>query len=187
MFYYVSQEDRACWYQGAVYRIPKTLQLRQRQMGVTLPMGQRQNPARGVSRSARLSPTHGTLARRGVRRPCLVQTQKTAVPLNSSCPDPAVRQEAEIFVSAPLIELPDPEGFYASLVLRKVRAELEPRWELSECNSSSPKRTVVDRPSAAKISSKVARCGTAGEPLEMILAEMALRYMQTPVLGGRSS
>lgn len=124
------------------YWIPRTFQLRQRQIDVTLPMGQRQNPAMSLLRSAtpsRAVTSQESLARRIVHRPCPVRSQKAAVPLHSCFPNPVVRQETEIFVSLPFIDLPDREGFYASLVLRKVRAELQSRWELSECDGSSPK------------------------------------------------
>jgi hypothetical protein len=173
------------------YWIPRTFQLRQRQIDVTLPMGQRQNPAMSLLRSAtpsRAVTSQESLARRIVHRPCPVRSQKAAVPLHSCFPNPVVRQETEIFVSLPFIDLPDREGFYASLVLRKVRAELQSRWELSECDGASPKWNAVDQPSAAQTLREVARCGTAGgEPLETLLAEMARCYVQTPVLGGRSS
>ena len=165
------------------YWIPKTSQLRQRQMSVNLPMGQRQNPALGVLRSGRTATSHGSLARRSVRRPCLVQSQNAAVPLHASCPDPIVPPETKIFLPLPFIDLPDPEGFYAGLVLRKIRARLQPGWELSKGNGSSPKRNTVDRPTATQMSSEVARCGTGGESLETLLVEMARRHVQTPVLG----
>jgi hypothetical protein len=172
------------------YRVPKTFQLRQRQMSVNLPMGQRQNPALGVLRSgehARTAPSHGSLARRSVRRPCFVQSQNAVVPLAASCPDPIVPQETEIFLPLPLIDWPDPEGFYAGLVLRKIRARLKPGWELSKGNGSLPKRKTVDRPTAAQMSSEVVGCGTGGESLETLLVEMARRHVQTPVSGGGSS
>jgi hypothetical protein len=170
------------------YWILKSSQLRQRQIGVTLPMGPRQNPA--MSRSStpsRAVTSHESLARRTVRRPCPVRSQNAAVPLHSCFPNPVVRQETEDFVSLPFIDLPDPEGFYARLVMRKVRAELQSRWELSESDSSSPKRNAVDQPSAAQTLREVPRRGTAGEPLETLLAEMARCYVQTSVLGRRSS
>ena len=131
--------------------------------------------------------SHESRARRIVRPACHVQPQEAAVPLHSCFAGPVVQRETRIVVPLPLIELPDPEGFYASLVLRKVRAEIKPGGDLREWNGFSPKWNAVDRPSVAQTSREVARCGTPGEPLETHLAEIALRYVQTPVLGGRSS
>jgi hypothetical protein len=172
------------------YWIPRTFQLRQRQIGVTLPMGQRQNPAMSLLRSATPSPavtSQEPLAKRMVHRPCPVRSQNAAGSLHICFPNPVVRQETEIIVSRPFIDLPDAEGFYASLVLRKVRAELQSRWELSECDDSSAKWNAVDQPSAAQTLPEMARCETAGEPLETLLAEIARYYVQTSVLGRRSS
>jgi hypothetical protein len=190
MFYDRFQEDRACRYQGAVFLDPRPFQPRQKANDVSLPMGQGQNSATGVLATParpRTATSHESLARRVDRSRCCVQSQKTAVALNSSCPEPIVQQEIEIFVPLPLIELPDPEGFYASLVLRKIRAEFPPGWKMSEGVGSSCKRNTVDRAAAAQTSSEVAHCGTSGEPIEMLLADMARRSVQTPVLEGRSS
>jgi hypothetical protein len=159
-----------------------------RQMSVSLPMGQGQNSATGVLATParpRTATSHESLARRVDHSRCCVQSQKTAVALNSSCPEPVVEQEIEIFVPLPLIELPDPEGFYASLVLRKIRAEFPPSWKTGV--GSSCKWNTVDRAAAAQTSSEVAHCGTSGEPIEMLLADMVRRSVQTPVLEGRSS
>lgn len=172
------------------YRIPRTFQLRQRQISVSLPMGQGQNSAREVLWTAarpRTAIAHESMARRVVRSRCFAQPQNAAVALQSSCPEPVTQRETAIFVLPPPIALPDPEGFYASLVLRKVRAVLQPRSEVSKTDGSLPKRNAVDRSPAARISNDVARCEAVGEPSETLLAEMARRYVQTPVLGGRSS
>jgi hypothetical protein len=188
MFYYGFQEDRAYWYQGAVYWIPRTFQLRQRQMRVNLPMGQGQNSAIGVLRAAahpRTATPHESLTRRVARSRCFVETQNAAVALNGSCPESVVRQE--ISVPLPLIELPDPEGFYAGLVLRKIRAESQPGWEPSEAEGSSQRWNTVDRPVAAQTSGEVARRGTSGEPIEALLVEMARRHVQTSLFRRRSS
>ena len=191
MFYYMFQEDRAGWYQGAVLPDTKTFQLRQRQMSVSLPMGQRQNLALGLLRSGehpRTAASHGSLARRSVGRPCLVQSQNAVAPPNASClPRPRSQQETEIFLPRPLIDLPDPEGFYAGLVLRKIRARLQSRWELSKGDGSSLRRNTVDRPTTTQMSSEVTRCGTGSESLETLLVEIARRHAQTPVFGGGSS
>jgi hypothetical protein len=188
MFYYIFQEDGACWYRGAVYQILKTFELRQRQTGVTLPMGQRQNPVMGVQRSAarpRAATPRKSLARRIMHRPCLLQSQGAGVPRNSFYPRPVVEQETEIRL--PPIELPDPEGFYASLVLRQIRSPLLPGWELSKDDCSSPQSSAAHRSVAAQTTREGACCGTGPEPLETLLVEMALRRVQTPDLGGRSS
>jgi hypothetical protein len=159
--------------------------------GCDVANGTAANPAMSLLRSAtpsRAVTSQESLARRIVHRPCPVWSQKAAVPLHSCFTNPVVRQETDILVSLPFIDLPDAEGFYASLVLRKVRAEFQSRWELSECDGASPKWNAVDQPSAAQTLREVARCGTAGgEPLETLLAEMARCYVQTSVLGGRSS
>lgn len=170
------------------YWILRTFQLRQRQIGVTLPMGQRKNPAMSLLQSAtpsRAVTSQESHARRMVRRTRPVRSQNAAVPLHF--PNPVVRQERQIFVSLPFIGLPDPEGFYANLVFRKVRPELQPRWKLSECDGSSPKWNAGDQPSAAQTLHEVARCEATGESLESLLAEMVRRYVQTSVLGRRSS
>jgi hypothetical protein len=164
--------------------------LRQRQISVSLPMEQGQNSARQVLPTAarpRTAIARESIARRVERSRCFAQPQNAAVGLQSSCPEPVIQQETAIFVLPPPIALPDPEGFYASLVLRKVRAVLQPRSEVSKIDRSLPKRNAVDRPPAARISSDVARCEAVGEPSETLLAEMARRYVQTPVFGGRSS
>jgi hypothetical protein len=177
------------------YRIPRTFQLRQRQISVSLPMGQGQNSAREVLRTAarpRTAIAHESMARRVVRSRgsapgSSAQPQNAAVALQSSCPGPATQRETAIFVLPPPVALPDPEGFYASLVLRKVRAVLRSRSEVSKTDGSLRKRNAIDRPPAARISSDVARCEAVAEPSETLLAEMARRYLQTPVFGGRSS
>ena len=172
------------------YWIPRMFRLGQRQISVSLPMEQGQNSARQVLPTAarpRTAIARESIARRVERSRCFAQPQNAAVGLQSSCPEPVIQQETAIFVLPPPIALPDPEGFYASLVLRKVRTVLQPRSEVSKIDRSLPKRNAVDRPPAARISSDVARCEAVGEPSETLLAEMARRYVQTPVFGGRSS
>ena len=160
-----------------------------RQMSVSLPMGQGQNSATGVLATPACPKTltsHESVARRVDHSRRCLQFHKTAVALNSSCPEPVVDQGINIVVPLPLIELPDPEGFYASLVLRKIRAEFPPGWKTGL--DSSCKWSTVDRTAAAQTPSEVvANCGTSGEPIEMLLADMALRAVRTPVLEGRSS
>jgi hypothetical protein len=153
-------------------------------------MGQGQNSATEVLRTAarrRTATSHESLARRIDRGRCCVQSQKTAVALNGSGPEPVIQQETEIFVPRPLIDLPDPEGFYASLVLRKIRVEFQAGWKISEGVGSSCTWNTVDRAAAAQTSSEVAHGGTSGEPIEMLLADMARRSVQTTVLEGKSS
>jgi hypothetical protein len=190
MFYYRNQEDRAGWSQGVVYRIPRTFRLRQRQMSVSLPMGQGQNVATGALRTAarpRTATSLASVARRFVRSRCYVQSQKTSVALNSSCPEPVVQQGTEISVPLPRIELPDSEGFYAGLVLRKIRAASRPGWEFRESEGSSPSLNTVDRSAVAQTPSEVARHRTSGDPIETLLVEMARRHVQTSLFEERSS
>jgi hypothetical protein len=172
------------------YRIPRTFQLRHRQMSVGLPMGQGQNVARGVLPTAacpRAATSYHSVARRTVDCRCFVESQDAAVALNRSCPEFVVQQGTEIFVPLPRIELPDPEGFYAGLVLRKIRAESQPRWELSEDEGSSQTWNILGRPTAAQASSEPVRRGTSGEPIETLLVEIARRHAQTPLFRRRSS
>jgi hypothetical protein len=172
------------------YRIPRTFQLRQRQMSVSLPMGQGQNVATGVLRTAarpRTATSLESVARQFVRSRCYVQSQKTAVALNSSCPEPVIQQGTEISVPLPRIELPDSEGFYAGLVLRKIRAASRPGWEFRESEGSSSSLNTVDRSAVAQTQSEVARHGTSSGTIETLLVEMARRHVQTSLFEERSS
>jgi hypothetical protein len=184
------RKDGACRYQRAVLLDTKNFPTAPKANRCDFANWTTANPTMSLLRSAtpsRAVTSQESLGRRIVHRSCPARSQKAAVPLHCCFPNPVVRQETEIFVSLPFIDLPDPEGFYASLVLRKVRAELHSRWELSGCDGSSPKWNALDQPSAAQTLREVARCGTAGEPLETLLAEMARRYVQTSVLERRPS
>jgi hypothetical protein len=176
--------------QAWFHRIPRTFQLGKRQMSVSLPMGQGQNVVAGVLRTA-VRPRTATLlecvTKRFVRSRCYIQSQKTAVALKGTCGEPVIQQGTESSGPLPRIELPDSEGFYAGLVLRKIRAASRPGCEFRESESSSCSLNTVDRSAAAQTPNEVAHQGTSGGPIETLLVEMARRHVQTSLFEEGSS
>jgi hypothetical protein len=190
MFYYRIQEDRTGWYQGVVLPDTKNFPTAPKANECEFANGTRTNVATGVLRTAarpRTATSLESVARQFVRSRCYVQSQKTAVALNSSCPEPVIQQGTEISVPLPRIELPDSEGFYAGLVLRKIRAASRPGWEFRESEGSSSSLNTVDRSAVAQTQSEVARHGSSSGPIETLLVEMARRHVQTSLFEEGSS
>lgn len=181
-------------------QIPEIFEPRQNLAGVTLAMGQQQNPAIRVARPT-ASPAavcQESPGRRKERRWHRGHPRNKGVHRENCSAKPVVDLKTETLGPLPPIEWPDANGFYANLVLRQVRARFQPGWNSSGGHGRLPaewkvgSRSIVAQSARAKSPSplegrltvaEVASAGALREPFETLLAELAQRKVQLPASG----
>ena len=183
-------------------QIPEMFEPCQKLAGVILAMGQQQNPAIRVARP--MAPPWAavcqeSLDRRKERRRHRGHPRNEVVLREICSAKLVVDPKTETLGPLPPIEWPDANGFYANLVLRQVRARLQPGWSSSGRGRLSAEwkvggRSVVAPSARAKSPSplegpltvaQVASAGALREPFETLLTELAQRRVQLPASGGR--